>query len=43
MKQTSASPGGNEAHVQNANYVGVGWLVLSIILFTLVFLPVILL
>ena len=43
MKQKSVRTGGNEGHIQADSYVGFGWLLLSILLFTLVFLPVVLL
>lgn len=43
MKQRSIRTMGNEGHIHTDSYVGVGWLLLSILLFTLVFLPVVLL
>ena len=43
MRQKSIRTVGNEGHIKTDNYVGLGWLLLSILLFTLVFLPVVLL
>ena len=43
MRQRSIRTMGNEGHIQTDSYVGIGWLLLSILLFTLVFLPVVLL
>lgn len=40
MKHTT---GGEDLQVRDDDYVGMGWLVFSLVLFTLVFLPVILL
>ena len=43
MKRKYILGSGKEGQIQIDGYVGVGWLLLSILLFTLVFLPVILL
>lgn len=43
MKENIAAVRANEGRIQVDSYAGVGWLLLSMLLFGLVFLPVILL